>query len=95
MEQIEEISAEKMVISFPNRKNAEIAAIQGVDFSGKKLQLSWFTGETNKVSVNPGPQKVPQRVTRSLSQSLMEKDLEDELLVCSFNFFSVFLLDLL
>ena len=72
-----------MVISFPNRKNAEIAAIQGVDFGDKQLQLSWFTGETNKATVNSAPQKVEQRVTRSLSQSLMEKDLEDELLVCS------------
>ena len=80
-----------MVISFPNRKNAEIAAIQGVDFSGKQLQLSWFTGETNKVSVNPGPQNIPQRVTRSLSQSLMEKDLEDELLVCFFSAFFFFM----
>ena len=69
-----------MVISFPNRKSAEIAAQQGTDFNGKKLQLSWFSGET-KVEASPQV-KVEQRVTRSLSQSLMEKELEDELLVC-------------
>jgi len=73
-----------MVISFPNRKTAEVAAINGVEFNGKQLQLSWFTGQTNKVGVNPAanPQKIQRRMTRSLSQSLMDKELEDELLVC-------------
>ena len=74
-----------MVISFPTRKSAEIAAIQGTECNGKTLSLSWFTGNTNKVAVNPGPQNVQRRVTRSLSQSLMDKELEDELLVSDFS----------
>ena len=86
VDQIEEISNEKMVITFPNRKGAEIAAIQGIDFNGKQLQLSWFTGQINKptntTTANAIEQpKIQRRVTRSLSQSLMEKDLEDDQLV--------------
>jgi len=85
VDQIEEISTEKMVITFPNRKGAEIAAIQGIDFNGKQLQLSWFTGQINKptntstTGATDRP-KIQRRMTRSLSQSLMEKDLEDDLL---------------
>lgn len=67
-----------MVLTFPTRRAAEVAAIQGTDFNGTKLTLSWFTGQTNKTSVAVPTQR---RVTRSLSQSLMEKELEDELLV--------------
>ena len=70
-----------MVISFPTRKSAEIAAVQGTQCNGKQLSLSWFTGQTNKVVVNPGPKNIQRRVTRSISQSLMDKELEDELLV--------------
>lgn len=68
-----------MVLSFPTRRSAEMAAVQGTEFNGKQLSLSWFTGQTNKTSVAVAPQKIQRRITRSLSQSLMDKDLEDEL----------------
>lgn len=79
LDRIEETETEKMVLTFPTRKSAEIAAIQGADFNGKQLTLTWFTGQTMSSHSNDN-QKIQRRMTRSLSQSLMEKDMDDELL---------------
>lgn len=78
LDRIEETAVDKMVLTFPSRKAAEIAAIQGAEFHGKTLVLAWFTGHLKSSLGSDGPQ-IQRRVTRSLSQSLMEKDLDDEL----------------
>ena len=78
LDRIEETAVDKMVLTFPSRKAAEIAAIQGAEFNGKTLLLAWFTGHL-KSSLGSDGAQIQRRVTRSLSQSLMEKDLDDEL----------------
>ena len=78
LDRIEESSGDKMILTFPNRKAAEIAAVQGVEFNGKQLVLAWFTGQSNK-SQPAETQQIQRRMTRSLSQSIMDKDLDDEL----------------
>ncbi|XP_065668942.1 RNA-binding protein 26 isoform X2 [Hydra vulgaris] len=77
MDRIEETTPDKLILTFPTRQSAEMAAARGVKFNGKQLALSWFYGHP-KTSINNDTQLVHRRTTRSMS--LSEKDLEDELL---------------
>lgn len=80
LDRVEETASDKVILTFPTRKAAEIAAIQGTDFRGKQLALAWFTGQMKTAHTAAENQTIQRRMTRSLSQSLMEKDMDDELL---------------
>jgi len=80
LDRIEETAVDKMVLTFPSRQSAEVAAIQGGEFNGKTLVLAWFTGVIKSSETPDSGATIQRRMTRSLSQSIMDKDLDDELL---------------
>ena len=81
MDRIEETTPDKLILTFPTRQSAEVAAARGVKFNGKQLVLAWFHGQPKTSISDEDTQTVHRRMTRSMSHSLSEKDFEDELVL--------------